>query len=46
MVDEYTSIMTNDVGDIVPISEWRLVAISRWILKRKHVVYGNIDKSR
>jgi hypothetical protein len=44
MVEEYTSIMKNDVWDIVPRPEGKSVVSSRWIYKIKHVVDGSIEK--
>jgi hypothetical protein len=44
MVEEYTSIMKNDVWDIVPRPEGKSVVSSRWLYKIKHVVDGSIEK--
>ena len=44
MMEEYHSIMKNDVWEIVPRPEWKLVVTSRWIYKVKHVVDGSVDK--
>jgi len=44
MVDEYTSIMRNDVWDIVSRLEGKSVVSSRWLYRIKHVAYGNINK--
>jgi hypothetical protein len=41
---EYTSIMKNDIWDIVPRSEEKLVVTSRWLYKIKHVANGSIEK--
>jgi hypothetical protein len=41
---EYTSIMKNDVWDIVPRPEGKSIVISRWLYKIKHAVDGSIDK--
>ena len=41
---EYTSIMKNDVWDIVPRLEGKLVLSSRWLYKIKHAVDGGIEK--
>jgi hypothetical protein len=43
MMEECTSIMKNDVWDIVPRSE-KFVVSSKWIFKIKHVADGNIEK--
>jgi hypothetical protein len=40
----YTSIMKNDVWDIVPRPEGKSIVSSRWLYKIKHVVDGNIEK--
>jgi hypothetical protein len=44
MVEEYTSIMKNDVWDIVPRPERKLVVSSRWFYKIKHATDGSIEK--
>jgi hypothetical protein len=44
MLEEYTSIMKNDVWDIVPRQEGKSVASSRWLYKIKHAVDGSIEK--
>jgi hypothetical protein len=44
MMEKYTSIMKNDVWDIVPRLEEKSVVISKWIFEIKHAVYGNIEK--
>ena len=44
MVEEYQSIMKNDVWEIVSRLEGKLVVTSRWIYKIKHVVGGSIEK--
>jgi hypothetical protein len=44
MMKEYTSIMKNDVWDIVPRLEGKSMVSSKWIYKIKHVVDGNIEK--
>jgi hypothetical protein len=41
---EYTSIMKNDVWDIVPRLEGKLVVSSRWLYKIKHAIDGSIEK--
>ena len=41
---EYTSIMKNDVWDIVPRREVKLVVTSRWLYKIKHAANGSIKK--
>lgn len=42
MVEEYNSIMINDVWDVVPRPVDRSVVGSRWIYKIKHAIHGSI----
>jgi hypothetical protein len=44
MVEEYTSIMNNDVWDIVSRPEGKSVVSSMWLSKIKDVVNGSIEK--
>ena len=44
MIEEYQSIMKNDVWDIVPRPEGKSVVTSKWIYKVKHAAYGSIEK--
>ena len=44
MVEEYSSIMTNDVWEVVPRPQERFVVGSRWIYEVKYVANGNIEK--
>ena len=44
VVEEYSSIMANDVWEVVPRPEDRSVVGSRWIYKIKYVVDDNIEK--
>ena len=44
MIEEYQTIMKNDVWDIVPRPEGKSIVTSKWIHKIKHVVDGNIEK--
>ena len=44
MIEEYHSIMKNDVWDIVPNPERKSVVTSRWIYKIDHVADGGVDK--
>lgn len=44
IMEEYQSIMNNDVWEIVPKPKWKLVVTSKWIYKIKHVSHGNIKK--
>ena len=41
---EYTSIMKNDVWDIVPRSKGGLVVSSRWLYKLENVADGSTEK--
>jgi hypothetical protein len=43
-VEKYTSIMKNDVWDIVPRPEGNSVVSSRWLYKIKHAEDGGIEK--
>jgi hypothetical protein len=43
MVAKYTYIMRNNVWDIVPRLEGKLVVSSRCLYKINHVVYGSIE---
>jgi hypothetical protein len=43
MVEEYTSIMRNDVWDILSRPEGKSEVISRWLYKIRHVVDGSIE---
>ena len=44
MIEEYQSIMKNDVWDVVPRPEGKFVVTSKCIYKIKHVVDGSIEK--
>ena len=44
MVEEYQSIMKNDVWEIVPRPEGKSVVTSRWLYKIKHGADGSIEK--
>jgi hypothetical protein len=44
MMEEYQSVMKNDVWEIVPRPEGKFVVTSKWVYKIKHVVDGSIDK--
>ena len=43
MVEDYTSIMRNDVWDIMERQKGKLVVSSRWLYKIKHVADDRID---
>jgi hypothetical protein len=45
-MEEYQSIMKNDVWDIVPRPERKSVVTSKWIYKIKHTVYGSIERHK
>ena len=44
MVDEYQSIIKNDVWEVVPRPKDKLVVSSKWIFKAKHLADGSIEK--
>eukprot|EP00253_Pinus_taeda_P032294 PITA_32294 len=44
MVEEYNSIMTNDVWEVVPRPEDRSIVGSRWIYKIKYAANDNMEK--
>ena len=44
MVEEYDSIIRNNVWEVVPRPENKLVVSSRWIYKVKQATYGNVEK--
>ena len=44
MMEEYASIMKNDVWEVVPRPEGKSVVTSRWLYKIKYVADGNIEK--
>ena len=43
-MDEYHSIMKNDVWEIVPRLEGKSVVTSRWLYKLKHAADGSVEK--
>jgi hypothetical protein len=43
MMEEYTSIMKNDVWDIMPRPKEKSIMNSRWLYKIKHAIDGNIE---
>jgi hypothetical protein len=43
-VEEYQSIMTNVVWEVVPRPKGKSVVTSKWIYKIKHVVDDSIEK--
>ena len=44
MIEEYQSIMKNDVWNVVPKLEGKSVVTSKWIYKIKHAVDVSIEK--
>ena len=44
MMEEYHSIMKNDVRDIVPRPKGKSIVTSRWLYKLKHAADGNVEK--
>jgi hypothetical protein len=44
MMEEYQSIMKNDVWEVVPRTEGKSVFTSKWFFKIKHAVDGSIEK--
>jgi hypothetical protein len=44
MMEEYNSIMNNDVWEVVPRPEGKSVVTSRWLYKLKYVTDGSIEK--
>jgi hypothetical protein len=44
MMEEYNSIMKNDVWEVVPRPEGKSVVTSKWLYKLKHVADGGIEK--
>ena len=46
MVEEYNSIMQNDVWKVMHRPEGKSMVTSRWIYKVKYVAYGSIEKHK
>ena len=44
MIEEYQSIMKNDVWNVFPRPDGKSVVTSKWIYKIKHAVDGSIEK--
>jgi hypothetical protein len=44
MMEEYNSIMKNDVWEVVPRPEGKSVVTSIWLYKLKHAMDGSIEK--
>ena len=46
MVEEYDSIVRNNVWDVVPRPEDKSVVSSRWLYKVKQATYGSVEKHK
>ena len=46
IMQEYQSIMKNDVWDVVPIPEGKLVVTFKWIYKIKHGADDSVEKHK
>ena len=46
MVEEYDSIIKNNVWEVVPRSKEKFVVGSKWIYKVKQEEYGSIEKQK
>ena len=46
MIEEYQSIMKNDVWDVLPRLEGKSIVTSKWIYKIKHATNGSIEKDK
>jgi hypothetical protein len=46
MMEEYQSIMKNDVWDLVLRPEGKSIVTSKWIYKIKHTVDGSIERHK
>jgi hypothetical protein len=46
MMEEYASIMKNDVWEVVPRPKGKKVVGSKWIYKVKHATDGSVDKCK
>ena len=46
MMEEYQSIMKNDVWDIISKPKNKSVVSSKWVYKIKHAANGSIEKSK
>ena len=44
MIEEYQSIMRNDVCDVVPRPNGKSIVTSKWIYKIKHAAHNSIEK--
>ena len=46
MLEEYNSILTNDVWDVVPQPQGKSVVTSNWIYKVKFSADGSVEKCK
>ena len=46
MVEEYQSIMKNDVWEVVPRPGGKSVVTSKWLFKIKHGADGSVEKHK
>ena len=44
MVEDYSSIMKNDVWEVIPRPKGKSMVTSRWLYKIKYATYGIIEK--
>jgi len=44
MIEEYKSILKNDVWEVVPRPQGKALVTSKWIYKIKHASYGSVEK--
>ena len=44
MIEEYKSIMKNDVCEVVPRPTGKSIVTSRWLYKIKHAADGSVEK--
>jgi hypothetical protein len=44
MIEEYESILTNDVWEVVPRPQGKLVVTSKWLYKINHAADGSVEK--
>jgi len=44
MVEEYESILKNDVWEVVPGPQGKSIVTSKWIYKIEHVADGSVEK--
>jgi hypothetical protein len=44
MIEEYKSILKNDVWEVVPRPQGKSVVTSKWIYKLKHAIDDSVEK--